>query len=302
MRVLATILVAVSLGSSGLATPQDGQRPAAPAFDVVSVRHNTSGDNISYPSRWTPGRYSAINTRLDLLILEAFGIPSQLAHQFVVGGLQLGVSCLRNCSSREEILGARFDIQATLPEGVPQSQQRAMLRALLEERFKVKARLETREIPSYALTVAREGQLGPQLRPTDKDCGEWGRARRDAGPGVAVPEPADAQGRPLCSVGQMSRLAERVMVIRSAGDFSALLNGIRQASELPLVDRTGLTGRFEFELTIEWPGMRRLDPDMVAKAPALDVAVREQLGLRLERTTTPQQVLIIDSAEMPTPN
>lgn len=302
MRTLATILLASSLGTSGLAARQEGKEPSTPVFEVVSVRHNTSGDNMSFPSRWTPGRYSASNVRLDFLILDAFGIPSQLAHQFVVGGLRPDVSCLRNCSSREEILGARFDVQATFPEDVPQSLQRSMLRAFLIERFTLKARLEMRDVPSHALTVAREGQLGPQLRRTDKDCGEWARARREAVAGVLVPEPADAQGRPLCSVGQMSRLAERIMVIRYAGDFSVLVNAIRQASELPLVDRTGLAGRFEFDLTIEWPGMRKLSPDMVVKAPTLDVAVREQLGLRLERTTSPQQVLLIDSVEMPAPN
>lgn len=301
MRALATLLLAASLGPVSLAALQDTGPPVA-AFEVVSIRHNTSGDNMGFPSRWTPGRYSAINTRLDSLVLEAFGIPRQLAHHFVVGGLRPDVSCTRNCSSREEVLGARFDIQATLPEGVPQSQQRSILRALLEDRFTLKARLETRNIPSYALTIARDGQLGPQLRRSDKDCDEWARARRDAAPGVSVTEPADAQGRPLCSIGQMSRLAERIMVIRYAGDFSILVNAIRQASEIPVVDRTGLTGRFEFDLTIEWPGMRQLNPDIVVKAPTLDVAVREQLGLRLERITSPQQVLIIDSVAMPAPN
>ncbi len=302
MRTLATILLASSLGTSSLAAPQAGKGPSKPAFEVVSVRHNTSGENISYPSRWTPGRYSAINTRLDFLVLEAFGIPLQLAHQFVVGGLRPEVGCLRNCSSREEVLGARFDIQATLPDDVPQSQQRLILRDFLVERFKLKARLEMRDVPSYALTIAREGELGPQLRRSNQDCGAWARARREAVPGVSVPEPADPQGRPLCSVGQMSRLAESIMVMRSAGDFSMVVAAIRQASELPLLDRTGLSGRFEFDLTIEWPGMRKLNPDMVVKAPTLDVAVREQLGLRLVRVTAPHEVLIIESVAMPTAN
>jgi uncharacterized protein (TIGR03435 family) len=220
----------------------------------------------------------------------------------VVGGLHPEISCLRNCSSRDEILGARFDIQATLPADVAPPQQRTMLRALLEERFKLKARLEMRDVPSYALTIARPVQLGPQLRRSDQDCTAWARARREAAPAVVVPEPADPQGRPLCSIGQMSRLSERIMVIRSAGDFSILVAAIRQASELPVIDRTGLTGTFEFDLTIEWPGMRTLVSDMVVKAPSLDVAVREQLGLRLERITSPQQMLIIESVAMPAPN
>src|SRR5262245_47157999 len=135
MRTLATLLLAFCLMGVALTAAQDSsQKALLPAFDVVSVRHNTSGDNISYPPRWTPGRMAATNVRLDFLVLEAFGIPMQLAHQFVVGGLHREVSCMRDCRSRDEVLGARFDIQATLPEGLTTAQQRAILRRFLEER------------------------------------------------------------------------------------------------------------------------------------------------------------------------
>ena len=161
------------------------------------------------------------------------------------------------------------------------------------------AHLETREIPVYALTVARDGQLGPQIRRSVQDCAAWLRGKRD---GKSLPEPTDPQGLPLCSAGQMDRLSERIMVRRWIGEFSLLVNSIRGDLDRPIVDRTGLTGNFEWNLTTEWPGFRALDPDFPYKAPSLDVALSEQLGLRLVRSTEPLQVLVIESVAMPTVN
>jgi uncharacterized protein (TIGR03435 family) len=238
-------------------------------------------------------------------VLVAFDIPSNLTRHLLVGGLSDARSnCVRNCSSREEILTARFDIQATLAEDVPSSQYGPILRRLLQERFKLRARLEMREIPAYALTVLREGRLGPQLRRSQQDCVAWYRARNNSAPGAApTAAPTDAQGRPLCGVGPMSRIGESVLVRRGAGDFSALVNEIRGDLNLPIVDRTGLEGKFEWELTSELPGIREFAAaNVVPKAPTLDIALRDQLGLRLVRSTAPFDVLVIESIAMPSPN
>ena len=64
-----------------------------------------------------------------------------------------------------------------------------------------------------------------------------------------------------------------------------------------MVDRTGLTGNYEWTLTFATPFARDVD-----KAPSIDVAVSEQLGLKLERQTGPFEVLVIDSVERPTPD
>ena len=300
--LLCSVVVAVSTLSLAAAQELAG-RQAAPSFEVASVRQNTTGDRES-SARWFPGgRFVAVNARLDHLVLEAFGIHPGLAHVLVEGGIRPEMRCLRGCSSRDEILSARFDIQATTPGDVPVAQQPLVLRALLEGRFKLKARLEKRDAPVYALTVAREGRLGPQLRPSSHDCGVFAKQRSEARSrgAAAPPMPIGSDGKPLC-LGPMdlSRMSEFVYVRKSAGPLFNLVSGIRGDLPLPLIDRTGLTGNFEWELTSAMPA----SPDFKVNpnVPSLDVALREQLGLRLMRVTEPLEKLVIESVAMPTQN
>ena len=161
----------------------------------------------------------------------------------------------------------------------------------------------TRETPAYALTVARQGELGPRLRRSRHNCGAWLKERKDAiDQGVAAPpEPTDPDGKPLCTVGQMSRMADFVYVRKGAGEIAALVANIRADLPLMLVDRTGLVGTFEWDLTSAMSGLGDVGANL-SKAPTLDVALQEQLGLRLIRTTAPVQSLVIDGVAMPAPN
>lgn len=304
MRALVTVLLVVAIASVVVtAGRRNGQKDGF-EFEVSSIRHNTNAEK-SWSSQWQPRRFVATNIPLETLVLMAFDIPSNLSRHLLVGGLSdPRRNCIRNCSSRDEILTARFDIQATLTEDVPRSQYGPILRRLVQERFKLRAHLEMREIPVYALNVLQEGRLGPQLRRSEQDCAAWYRASNNSAPGaVPTPVPSDAHGRPLCSVGPMSRIADSILVRRGAGDFSALVNEIRGDLNLPIVDRTRLEGKFEWELTSELPGIREFAAaSVVPKAPTLDIALQDQLGLRLVRSTAPFQVLVIESVAMPTPN
>ena len=107
----------------------------------------------------------------------------------------------------------------------------------------------------------------------------------------------------MCSVGPLSRMSEFVYVRRGAGDFSSLVNEIRGDLDLPIVDRTDLVGIFEWELTSALPIVgASVSTNIVAAAPTLDIALQEQLGLRLVKSTAPFQVLVIDSVAMPAQN
>ena len=92
-------------------------------------------------------RFVAVNARLDMLVTEAFGIPPNLADLMIAGGIRRDARCNRNCSSREDILSARFDIQATFPGEIPAAQRPAVLRAFLEDRFPLKTHFETDNAP-----------------------------------------------------------------------------------------------------------------------------------------------------------
>jgi uncharacterized protein (TIGR03435 family) len=272
-----------------------------PRFEVASVLHNTSGTNSGY-SQSTPARFSVTNAKLESLILQAYSIDANIARFLVAGGLtDPRANCTKGCLGKEEILSARFDINATVPKDAPLEQRLLMLRSLLIERFKLRAHLEMRDIPAYALTVAREGRLGPQLRPSSQSCSEWSRARAVDSPDAQVPEPVDSRGRPSCTVGPFARPSEG-KVLRGIGEVSSLARAIAGDLDLPIVDRTGLAGNFEFELVYEWPGVRQLVKDFDPGAPTLDIALREQLGLGLVRQTARFEVLVIESVEMPTPN
>jgi len=272
VRALVTVLLVVLLASVVFTAGQGNDQKDRFKFEVASIRHNTTAEK-SYSSQWQPRRFVATNIPLETLVLMAFDIPPNLARHLLVGGLSdPRKNCTKNCSSRDEILTARFDIQATLAEEIPRSQYAPTLRQLLQERFNLKAHLEIREIPVYALTMLHEGRLGAQLRRSEQDCDAWYRARKNSAPGAASPPPpSDAEGRPLCGVGQMSRIAESILVRRGAGDFSALVNEIRGDLNLPIVDRTGLEGKFEWELTSELPAIREFAPSVVPKAPTLDI-------------------------------
>lgn len=172
----------------------------------------------------------------------------------------------------------RFDIVAKA-EGNPDADQiRLMLRSLLAERFHLIVHGETKEMPVYALVRAREdGKLGPSLIVSDVDCG---------GP--------TAQARPCgAHMNSGSKGATLVAVSTTMARLAASLSSQLQRIVL---DRTGLAGGFDIDL--------RWTPETAAdtSGPSLFTAVQEQLGLKLESTRGPVDLLVIDHVEPPTPD
>ena len=162
--------------------------------------------------------------------------------------------------------------------GVPSLPQfRALLRNLIEERFQLKTHREKRNLPAYALVV---GSSGPKL------------TRNETNPNG----PPGAGGKGL-----------GVMVFSNAtmGDFATVMQG--NILDRPVVDRTGLEGRFDF--TLSWTpdesqyrqaGIQVPPAPADAKLPGLFTAIQEQIGLRFESVTAPVEVIVIDGAEKPT--
>jgi uncharacterized protein (TIGR03435 family) len=265
---------------------------AAPTFDVASVRPNELGAR-SFLLAYRNGRFTARYHTLKELIRVAYNL------------------------TESQVLGApawldveRFDVLATAP-GTPDSPRglitptvQSMLRALLEERFQLKARLEPREVPLFALVLARQdGALGPGLRRRTTPCtlrpvGELGE--------LFGPLPAP---RTQCG----GRTAPG-MLLSTGGTIGDLVWALSRPELVPgvgriVVDRTGLTGTFDIDL--RWtPERPFIDSTQSAAAlpaadgsePPLFTAIREQLGLKLERTRGPVDVLVIDRVERPTPN
>jgi uncharacterized protein (TIGR03435 family) len=190
------------------------------------------------------------------------------------------------------IFSARFDIEAKCDEDtarafgkMPLKQQvhaeQIMVQALLADRFKLATHRETRRLAVYALVQEKSGS---KVKPSAK-AGE-----KDEGGAEGPPGNWDGNG---------------VTMAELARDLSALPEiGGRVVS-----DKTDLNGRFDF--TLKWTpettmGARPPGPDSGVKpdssVPSLFTALQEQLGLKLEMTKEPVDVIVIDSAQLPTPN
>jgi uncharacterized protein (TIGR03435 family) len=166
----------------------------------------------------------------------------------------------------------RYDVIAKFAEGSSVEDQRAMLRNLLAERFNLRVHRETRELPVYILTKLKDGgPLGANLQKAAKNC---------------LPRTA-CEGR---IGGGFARYtgAEWPNVLQA---ISGGLDGER------LVDRTALSGVFDFELTYTPVGVTGGDLGV-----DFFTAVRQQLGLKLERGRAPFEVLVIEAVSRPTPD
>ncbi len=167
----------------------------------------------------------------------------------------------------------RYDIVAKLPTGATQNEVPAMLHTLLAERFAIRTRYETREIPAYLLVVSKGGLRMPVF------SGDTSGVR--------------------------ASLGGRVHHVRGQVSVRNLINLISGSVDRPIIDSTGLSAVYEIDL--EWASdqIPVLDgqPAQDIPAPDLFVALQRQVGLRLEPHKTATEVLVVDHAEhVPTGN
>ena len=168
----------------------------------------------------------------------------------------------------------RFDITARASADVARDQIPLMVQSLLRDRFRLRLRPEKREMPVLELVLARsDGRVGPSLQ----DCADK-NTKPPGKPFTAPPGGAVAAG----DCGRIARLATFV---------AARMNSI-------VVDKTGLKGDWRYNIYFGPDLQDSGNPDLAPFATAL----REQLGLRLERTRGPVDVLVIESVDKPTEN
>src|SRR5581483_5706223 len=215
-----------------------GQTTGTPSFDAASVKVSATPDGHT-SSHSGPGGVEMSNVTLRFLITRAY----RIVDPEVFGPAWIDED--------------RYNIIAKSPAGVPETQIPDMLRTLLAERFKLAVHREKRELPVYALGVAKKGPKLTKADPTE-------------------PEPGMSS-----SYGTVSGRA--VTMTRLAGFLAAPYVNLG----LPVLDQTNLEGIFNFDL--KWTPERPLDgknenraPDPNAPPP-LFIALEEQLGLKLEK-------------------
>jgi uncharacterized protein (TIGR03435 family) len=270
---MRTIMVLAFVGlTSGLHAQQLPTATFSPTFEVASVKPNKSGSrsmSVRFPSS---DRFEATNIDLMTLLLNAYGFQSFQ----IVGEPAWGRS-------------ERFDITAKADHEIAKGELQQMVRFLLADRFRLAARIEKREMPVYRLVLNKGGALGQNLVKSNIDCEELGRTK--ASPPTPVATQENPRPVPACSMrGMPGRL------IASAMNFDHFVANIQSEVQRVVVNDTGLKG--SFDVKIEWAS--EAAPNL--SGPSYFTALQEQLGLKLESTRGPVEVLVIDHVEAPTPD
>jgi uncharacterized protein (TIGR03435 family) len=298
--------------ASAFALRVSGQTPAAPAFEVASVKPSAPGDPsnpLSIVPMMAPqpgGRFVAANVPLWLLISSAWNMPDNR----IIGG-------------NKELMNVKYDINARAATSATLGQKELLplLQSLLADRFKLKTRMEAREMSLSDLVLARsDGRLGPQLKPSKSDCSNMAELNAKRAEAVARGELASIMPKPgeFISCTFAPNLAGGPGNISLHGDgqeMKTLADVLSQFTGKYVRDKTGLTGLYDFDVKLDMQVLMGLVQKLGVNVPAgalanlpqadgssLMTALNEQLGLKLESSRGPVDVLVIDRVEAPTPD
>jgi uncharacterized protein (TIGR03435 family) len=324
LLVSALILAAVPLLS------QTGQ-PSKPSFDVISIKPSAPAVQGIRGGGARGNRYTMSNATLRMLLQNGY---QRIAPGAPVGQIQI-------VGAPNWIDTERFDIQATMDcsNGVISREQvQLMVQSMLEDRFQLKAHLETRELPTYNLVVGKDG---PKVKasadqsatfPTGNGPQYCGQAPATPPPALPPPPPppgAGQRGGPLDPNFVMPRGSMMFtmnptlgMVMRgTAVPIGTMINMLQQQVGRPVIDKTELKGLFDFVLqfspeglnptglvagilpppTANPPSAAATSPTAAEPIPSIFSAIQE-LGLKLESAKSPVEVLVIDAVQKPTTN
>lgn len=243
--------------SSSSASPAPAARPLA--FEVASIRphdgplHTIMGYTASGP------RLRLEGDNLRALIMEAYNLRN---FQISIVGI-------------DEQQNTYYDIVANAPEGTTPTRDdfRRMLQALLADRFQLRVHFEKKDMPVYALIVAKGGA---KLTMANTD------------------EPHSPDFHGVNGRNQFLRTDDITMPDLANDIWGGFI------SDRPVIDLTGLTGTYKLriEATPEWRLRNGSEPGDID----IFTAVKEQLGLKLEPSTAPLDVLVVDSVQKPSEN
>jgi uncharacterized protein (TIGR03435 family) len=267
----ATVAVLLIVGI-GMSAQSPAAHPPFDRFEVATVKPT--------PPDWAGGRFIRM-LNADQFVARNHALKTLIAAAYNLSPKEIS-------GGPEWVDSDRYDILAKTPGEVRPDldEQMSMLRELLADRFKLAFHREQKEMSIYTLTITKSG---PKLKESAKT--------RDASP--AGPPPLIFVLSP-----HSARLPGRDATM---GEFASVMQ--RALLDRPVVDRTGLTGRYDFDLefmpdesqfggALGKPG----EPSDNDTPPGLFTAIQQQLGLRLEATKGPVAALVIDHVERPSAN
>jgi uncharacterized protein (TIGR03435 family) len=275
-----TRLVLVTAIAAAASVAAQGPASDALRFEVASIKP-APAEPTRVVGRPAPDRFYVPSTPLRALIRNAYDVAD---FQLLGGQAWMGTD--------------RWEVSAKADRVATADERRIMLQRLLEERFALRTHRETRELPTYDLVLARgDGRLGPQMKPAAIDCAPF-----RTGQTPIADEPLTRQAVRVCTTTRQTFGAGRRTVYFTDIPLSQLARNLEARTNRIVVDKTGLTGRYDIELTFE-DASALISPDQKPReAPPLPTALQEQLGLRLVPARGPVEMLVIDAVERPTPD
>jgi uncharacterized protein (TIGR03435 family) len=250
--------------------------PEVPRFSVVSAKPNTLNDG-RWRMRFTPDGYSALGVTVQKLIEDAYGIWGDDQLQGIPKWAKT----------------QKYDIEAKVDENdqsafskLNQDQSSRMLQEFLADRFQLRVHYETKQVPAYALVLAKKG------------------AKFKETPADRIPLSASKGAGGHITRSRPGQITEEWVSMPYFAKFLSL------QVQRPVIDRTGLAGRYDLQL--DWTPedspspstdtAGRVSAASTASGPSLFTALNEQLGLRLIPEKGTLEMLVIDHVELPGDN
>jgi uncharacterized protein (TIGR03435 family) len=276
----------IALAQSASTPPPTAASPAPRlTFDAISIHPSktattTTSGGIEIErmfTRTTPDGYSVENVTLKFLIMDSYNVKWDA----ILGGPAW-------------IASDHFDIDAKVtpaadapPPKLTSAQRRQMIQSLLADRFNLVVHNETKDAPIYQLGLAKSGSKLPISTPGDTFA--KGFKGIDDNP-VPVGYPV------LLSFGHL---------FGQAVTIASLVDYLSSSLHRPIVDTTGLTGKYDLSLAWTPDSLSASSPDSAPledTGPTIFTALQEQLGLKLTSTHGPVASLVIDHVDPPSPN
>jgi uncharacterized protein (TIGR03435 family) len=302
---MAAVMTPIVAGAMAFGQNRQGQPAGAaqqaplPRFEVVSVKPRTpeptDGPTLAMPGAFLPGGTSPPDSATTRRFLAGNATLEEILHRAYPEFAQPN-----RLIAPDWIADARFDIDGRAGTDVPVRLMRQMLRQLLVDRFAMQSHTEMRLVDIYHLVLARgDGKRGPRLRSASGVCDKWNAQMAADGLGdTPPPQPKQSAGAPPCGTTAGIRPGTYLRTLLFGGvelsDLATMLSGFVETS---VTNRTGLTGRFDIDLT--WADAPL---DAQDAGPSLANALEEQLGLKLQREKGVAEVLVVNRIERPTAN
>jgi uncharacterized protein (TIGR03435 family) len=263
-----------------------------PSFEVASIKPNRSGVAHGVIV-FRPGRFHGTATTVKQLIQYAYNVR----------GFQILGGASWTNSDRYDIDAKEPDLFAEELPKLPREQSRAkmgfLVQSLLEDRFKLKTHPETKELPVYALVVAKNGPTLQETKLISTHSGSKGSdGQRNEGFGTIGMGQIEGQGIPI-----------------SARVGMSLVWMLSVELDRAVVDQTGLRGNYDVRLQwtpdesqaamLQGPAASSPGPDNPrpeSSGPSIFTALQEQLGLKLKSTRGPVEIIVVDHIERPSEN